>query len=94
MKAQYKTLRYPQPLQGYGTHYFPNPTALTASAIAAPIPIFQNEPDQRPTAEDTLLWLEDLTDALPDDEEEPWSPIDYESLFPIEMGERACYIRC
>lgn len=48
----------------------------------------QNEPEQRPTAEDTLLWLEDLTDSLPEDEEEPWSPIDYESLFPLEMGER------
>lgn len=46
------------------------------------------EPDERPTAEDTLLWLEDLCDALPDDLEPPRTPIDYESLFPLEMGER------
>ena len=64
---------------------------LAIAAAAALIHNLQNEPDQRPTAEDTLLWLEDLTDALPDDEEEPWSPIDYESLFPPEMGERTCY---
>lgn len=49
---------------------------------------FQSEQEQRPTAEDTLLWLEDLTDSLPEDLEEPRSPIDYESLFPLEVGER------
>lgn len=48
----------------------------------------QSEQEQRPTAEDTLLWLEDLTDSLPEDLEEPRSPIDYESLFPLEVGER------
>ncbi|CAM9267780.1 unnamed protein product, partial [Ectocarpus sp. 12 AP-2014] len=64
------------------------PPDTSASLVALAAQLVENEPEQRPTAEDTLLWLEDLTDSLPEDEEEPWSPIDYESLFPLEMGER------
>lgn len=40
-----------------------------------------------------MLWLEDLTDSLPDDLEEPRSPIDYESLFPLEVGESERHTR-
>ncbi|CAN0193091.1 unnamed protein product, partial [Ectocarpus fasciculatus] len=64
------------------------PPDTSASLVALAAQLVENEPEQRPTAEDTLLWLEDLTDSLPEDEEEPWSAIDYESLFPLEMGER------
>ncbi|CAM9859833.1 unnamed protein product [Ectocarpus sp. 6 AP-2014] len=64
------------------------PPDTSASLVALAAQLVENEPEQRPTAEDTLLWLEDLTDSLPEDDEEPWSPIDYESLFPLEMGER------
>eukprot|EP00903_Cladosiphon_okamuranus_P018790 g17286.t1 len=64
------------------------PPDTSASLVALAAQLVESEQDQRPTAEDTLLWLEDLTDSLPDDMEEPRSPIDYESLFPLEVGER------
>lgn len=61
---------------------------LPLHRLSLPMLPLKYEPDERPTAEDTLLWLEDLCDALPDDLEPPRTPIDYESLFPLEMGER------
>lgn len=47
----------------------------------------QSEPDQRPTAEDTLLWLEDLTDLLPDDQEPTRETIDYDMVLKKHMDE-------
>ncbi|CAM9666824.1 unnamed protein product, partial [Ascophyllum nodosum] len=64
------------------------PTDASPSLVALAAQLIEYDPDQRPTAEDTLLWLEDLSDALPEDVEPPRTPIDYESLFPLEMGER------